>query len=175
MLAKVLLLGVFVSSGFFTATAIAQSVSSSADMRPNQSSARACQLLTEKEVLDHIPTKKGVQIVDEKDEPSHSSCVWVRNDLNLSNTTEEPFQLTLSWQHNLTDDYLLERASRAGEPVQGIGDKAYWLTTAQPSLLVWFENDTISVQIMGGQASRSSAKLAAERALRRIKTGQVWR
>ena len=133
----------------------AQSVSQKTDMLPNKSNTPACKLLTEKDVLDHIPTSEGVHIAEERAEQGYSTCVWVRNDLDPDLATKEPFQLTVSWDyHDHESDnmggYVLTQARRLGEPVLGIGDEAHWMQGAMPTLAVWYKEQSVAIQLLGG-------------------------
>lgn len=156
----------------------AQSVSQKTDMLPNKSNTPACKLLTEKDVLDHIPTSEGVHIAEERAEQGYSTCVWVRNDLDPDLATKEPFQLTVSWDyHDHESDnmggYVLTQARRLGEPALGIGDEAHWMQGAMPTLAVWYKEQSVAIQLLGGEPQRKGSKILASKALRRIKAGNI--
>ncbi|WP_417438774.1 hypothetical protein [Idiomarina sp.] len=157
-------------------SAVAQSVSSKTDMLPNEPSTPACQLLTEKEVLGHIPTGEGVHIAEDTAKPGYSTCVWVRNDLDPNLAVKEPFQLTVTWNyHDHESDnmggYSINQARRLGESVVGTGDEAYWIKGTMPMLIVWYKEQSLAIQIAGGESQRKGSKILASKALRRIKAG----
>ncbi|MCP1338399.1 hypothetical protein NJR55_02220 [Idiomarina sp. M1R2S28] len=163
-----------------SASAEAQSVSSKTDMLPNGSDTPACELLTEKEVLGHIPTGEGVHIAEDTAEPGYSTCVWVRNDLDPNLAVKEPFQLTVTWNyHDHENDnmggYSINQARRLGESVLGIGDEAYWIKGTMPMLIVWYKEQSLAIQIAGGESQRKGSKILASKALHQIKTNATQR
>ena len=158
----------------------AQSVSQKTDMLPNESSTPACKLLTEKEVLDHIPTSEGVHIEEERAKQGYSTCVWIRNDLEPNLAVKEPFQLTVTWNyHDHENDnmggYSINQARRLGESVAGIGDEAYWIKGTMPMLIVWYKEQSLAIQIAGGESQRKGSKILASKALHQITSNVTQR
>ena len=156
-------------------SAAAQSVSSKTDMLPNEQNepkAPACQLLAEKEVLDHIPTKEGIHIAEDIARTGYSTCVWVRNDLYPELATEEPFQLTVTWEYrDNMGGYSINQARRLGESIEGIGDTAYWIKGTMPMLVVWYKEQILMIQIAGGGPQLDASTILAGKALHQIKAG----
>ena len=166
--------GLAASMLLISGSTIAQSGSANPAQLPDKSTTPACQLLTEKDVLDHIPTKEGVHIAEEKAEQGYSTCVWVRNDLSPGIATEEPFKLTITWDYSDHENdnmggYAITQARRLGEPVKGLGDEAHWMKGAMPMLVVWYEKQSVAIELIGGEPQRKGSKILASKALLRIK------
>lgn len=130
----------------------------------------ACDLLTDKEVA--LQLNGDVTIVKRHQESDVASCTWMLTELNAI-SGETPFQVIVEWDRvNHADDnmggYTLSRAQERGEPIADLGDEAYWVTGALSALHVWQDQQSIMIQITGGQPQREASKVLAGQALRRM-------
>ncbi len=180
-------------NGANTAAAAPAGAANNAAAAPNANAFNACALLTS----DDIKAVQGEAVKESK--PSHrggtdfavASCFYATPTFTKSVSLEVTQKGTSSrsvrefWKANFAAaldkrEQKNERRKKQGkpqagepaQPVSGIGDEAYWISTNANSTLYAFKNDTLVRISIGGadkeEARMKKIKTLAERALARL-------